>query len=137
MSLRQLCSLTVVVLSIIVLSGCEQRYGYFPPPPEKKDIATPIALEKDPGSGVCTQNGVEGGNALVGPDVSWRVPNATSLTIQLSHNCGTGNCQFTSASNTVNGHLGATAGTIVTYTSITTNSGLFCTVHSDGLIMKP
>jgi hypothetical protein len=136
MSLRRGCLITMAVLSVIGFPGCQPRYGYFPPPPGK-DVITSITLGKD-SSGNCTQNGVEGGKAVVQApyQVNWIVPNATSLTVTLSAGCSTPVCTFSSASSgSVSGTLTASTSPI-NYSSITTSSGQLCTVSGDGLIMK-
>jgi len=86
----------------------------------------------------CTQNGVEGGNAVVpkGTQVTWVGPSAaTSITVVLN-NCGAANCTFTSTSgNTVSTTL-PTGASNPTYHSVSTNAGTLCSPMGDGLVMR-
>ena len=139
MSQRQRYFLGVLCVCVaLMFPACQQQpAGYTPP---KLNAVVPIALGIDSSNGACTQNGVEGGNALIASSgVSWSAPSSTSaLQFQLSSNCGVATgCSFSGTGSVSSGSSSAPSGTVMTYSNPVTIGTSTCNPGSMGLIMRP
>jgi hypothetical protein len=96
----------------------------------------PITLDTD--SGLCTQNGVEGGNVVMGsPGVSWSGAGGQTIEVHFAAGCMFANgCDYGPGPGPfMTGRSNYPVTTSVRYSSIKVNNSP-CNSMSDGLIMR-
>lgn len=130
---------TVVLLVVFSFTACNKQEQ---PPDHPLSLADPQPVAITVGTdGYCLQNGVEGGNAVMGTGgLKWSNPNANAtLAIVVNpgaHACPFGSCSFPASSTPISsGRSSANPGDQFTYTSITVN-GTPCQPGMDGFIMR-
>jgi|SRR5208283_188460 len=136
MSLHQRCFLTICALSIAITFPACNPATKAPPP------ATPSALQITLSVGPnnsCLQNGILGGNAVIGTDgVTWVGPTSTTSIAVTFSTCPFSTCSFSSAAgggSVSSGAASGTSGTSYAYSSITIG-GSQCSVGTDGIVMR-
>lgn len=145
MSVRQRSFVGTIVLLLTLGSTACNKNEPQPQPQPIKDInstAVPIMLTVGT-DGYCLQNGVEGGNVVMGKaGVIWSGPASQNVQVTVNpgtHTCPFSQCSFPAGTSVPSGASSASPGDTFTYSSISVN-GSSCNVGSgpgqDGLIMR-